>query len=493
MKTLTGLNASKTILDPVHGSIPITELELKLISTPVFQRLRNISQLSSVSLVYPGATHNRFQHSLGSLYIMDHFMYTLKINEEFSKINDKLNDSEINNIIEKMRLSALLHDCGHLPFSHTFESRYKQENNIGHEQFGGFLISKSEIGEILKKNQINPDTIGRIIQGVVPMKEEYSHIFEVLVPLMHSDADADRMDYLLRDSYYTGVPFGKIDILRICDNLTIQQDRICFNENTQDSLEDFLYSRFLMYKRVANHKTAICFDLIYQKLYEFIDKYKEKIDLPFVLPTSDEIKKGDRKWFENQFCSLNELDFFKSIKKLLNDVLVVSNSDRLILENLNTRILRRESIKLSFIYDNLNKIEEIKEKGKFGEICSKEKILFDELSQYPGITDHWSFLRHDPSHPLEIVSSFNKNIDDEQDPDQIQIYINKTNEVVPLQSRSNSIINMLATHHRIFIAYYHDDSDSRKIIKEKASKFLPAINYHVESKKNAVSKKKENT
>lgn len=284
MRTLTGLHAEKYILDPIHKEIPLTQLELDVISTPIFQRLRNITQLGLTSLVYPGATHNRFQHCLGTLHVMDKLLYSLEIKEEFELPNNKYEK-----IIQFMRLAALLHDCGHLPFSHTFENLY---DNFTHEDIGKYIIEKSSIGEILKQNDFNPQDIGLYITGQAPIKDEEFKNLTYLLPLLHSEADADRMDYLLRDAYFTGVPYGKIDINRICKFVKLHKNKICFSEKAQDALEDFLYSRYQMYKIVYIHKTSVCYNLILHKIYE---DYFSKADLSlpnsFKLPSKNDFEK----------------------------------------------------------------------------------------------------------------------------------------------------------------------------------------------------------
>lgn len=476
MKTLTGLDARKLIMDPVHKMIPITELELEIISTPVFQRLRKISQLSAVSLVYPGATHNRFQHSLGTLHVMDRFLYSLKTKNKIKSQGENLQKCDLEDIFKKMRLSALLHDIGHLPFSHTFENLYKEKFNVDHEDLSGYIVCNSEIGGTLKEKQIDPDTIMHIINGDVPMNEDYSKIFELLVPLMNSDADADRMDYLLRDSYFTGVHYGRIDLQRITDFVTIEKNFICFDEHAQDALEDLLYSRFQMYKRVYNHKTAICYDLIYQKLYNYFEKYSDNYDFPFFLPEFENYQKNDPEWFNNELCELTEDEFFRSIRFLINDPKnIVQDKDSAQIKQLFSRIQRRLSIKNCFLYDNLAEIKKNGEKSKKQEICKIEEDFFKKLKSFDTLDSDWSFLRHDPSHPLAIISSIGKITDKEQDPNQIRIYLKENKEVELLQDRPNSIINQLSTHHRVLVAYYHDDEKCRKVIRNLAEEHFKSV------------------
>lgn len=459
MKTLTGLQATKHILDPIHGPIPLTELEVKIISTPVFQRLRGITQLSQASLVFPGATHNRFQHCLGTLQVMDKYLYTLKLEDEL--LSDK--------VIQKMRIAALLHDVGHLPFSHTFENLIQIKH--AHEEFGKIIVEKSDIKDILAKEQIEPETIGGLLTGNVSLKDDDDddRILTILLPLLDSDADADRMDYLLRDAYYTGVIYGNVDINRISNFITIHEEQICFNEKSQAALEDFLFSRYQMYKIVYVHKTVICYELILHKIYEnYIKKYSKDISLPFILPTIEEYESADKDWFNNWLCSLTEANFFNSIKQLLNQDAVTSK-DKNELLNLYNCFKYRRPIKNCFHYDDLAEITKT-------EICEKESIIIKELNKNPDIINHWSFLRHDPSNPIRIAKPISKDADfDPQASEQIKI-INTEGDISLLQLKGNSIISNLVGHHWALVCYYHEDERSQQIIRELAEK-------HIESKK----------
>ena len=466
MRTLTGLTAEKYILDPIHKIISLTQLELEIISTPLFQRLRNITQLSVTSLVYPGATHNRFQHSLGTLHVMDKLLYSLELKKEYG-----LNDKDYKRIVQFMRLAALLHDCGHLPFSHTFENLY---NNFDHEDIGKLIIEKSSIGEILDKHGFNPNDLGLYITGNSPVQDKNFKILIHLSPLLHSEADADRMDYLLRDAYYTGVPYGKIDIDRICNFVSLHNNKICFSEKAQDALEDFLYSRYQMYKIVYIHKTTLCYDLILHKIYEkYLKKSKIKFLNSFKLPTKLDFETKNKEWYETDFYQLSEASFFETIQFLLKpEENSLPDSEKVELKELYETIKNRIPIKNCYNHDLLATVpEDIKKKG---EICEKDKLLFEKIKKKSRITDHWSFLRHDPGKPIRISPPINQLIDDDQDSKSIRILkdINGKKEIVLLQKKQNSFIKNLATHHRVLISYYHNDKKAQEEIQKQASEMF---------------------
>jgi HD superfamily phosphohydrolase len=459
MKTLTGLDAEKHILDPIHGPIPITSVELAIISNPIFQRLRNITQLGIASLVFPGATHNRFMHSIGTLYVMDNLLYNLRLQGMIS-----IKEDDCIRVIQLMRLAALLHDCGHLPFSHIFENKYE---GTGHEYFSRCIIEKSQLKDILNDYSIKPESIGALIQGNIPIRDENSKDLTELIPLLHSDADADRMDYLLRDAYFTGVPYGKIDLNRIFNFITKKNGYICFHEKSQGALEDFLYSRYQMYKTVYIHKTVVCYELLLHKIYKIFEKYTEKGDLFFVLPKVSQYESSNKGFFEEDLYYLTEGNFFNTVRSLLlSNKVITEDKDQL--ERLYSRILTRCAIKNCFRFDDLAEIEKT-------EYCEKEEILFTELKKFPNIVDHWSFLRHDPSKPIRIATPIRKQIEDEQDFTYIRILKRNhdvSNELILLQNRTNSIIQSLARHHRILISYYHEDENSQMKIQELANKFI---------------------
>ena len=468
MRTLTGLSAEKYILDPIHKIISLTQIELEIISTPLFQRLRNITQLSVTSLVFPGATHNRFQHSLGTLHVMDKLLYSLDLK---NKKKYSLTNKDYERIIQFMRLAALLHDCGHLPFSHTFENLY---TNFTHEDIGKHIIEKSSIGEILIKHGFNPNDLGLYITGQPPVKDKNFNILTHLLPLLHSEADADRMDYLLRDAYYTGVPYGKIDIDRICNFVTLHEKKICFSEKAQDALEDFLYSRYQMYKIVYIHKTSLCYDLVLHKIYEkYLKKSKIKFLNSFKLPTRLDFETKNKEWYETNFYESSEASFFETIQYLIKpEEKSLSDSEKEELKELYDTIKSRIPIKNCYNHDLLTIVPEDIEKE--GEICEKENQLFEKFQKNPEIINHWSFLRHNPGKPIRISPPINQSIDDDQDSKSIRILkdINGKKEIVLLQKKQNSFIKNLATHHRVLISYYHNDKKAQEEIQKQASEMF---------------------
>lgn len=214
------------IRDPLHGTVELNCLEERLIDSPPMQRLRGIRQLAMAYLVYPGANHTRFEHSIGTLFLAD------KICREAG-----LNDEER----MKIRASALLHDVGHVAFSHESEAVLCE--NLGtHEEVGKRMVLKGELGDILSESFSRSEIAGlhdRPIGGLIA-----------------SDIGADRMDYLLRDSHYTGVAYGVIDSERLCSSIAFSKGVPVLTERGLEAAESLLVARFMMFSTVYLHKTV---------------------------------------------------------------------------------------------------------------------------------------------------------------------------------------------------------------------------------------------
>ena len=253
----------KIICDPVHGEIALSALEEQLIDSASFQRLRNLKQLGLASLVYPNAMHSRFAHSLGVFRIMGRMIDRLVERKKFSG-RDK----------QVMRVAALLHDIGHYPYSHLMEyvdrdkhrptylvkpkrgkpttSRKKVEYP-DHERIGQIIITqRPDLAGVLRSAKIDPAEIASIIRG--------EHGKPAYNQLIHSSLDVDRMDYLVRDSLGTGVPYGRIDLDYLLSNLDVTSDgEIVLSHKATAAAEHFVVSRYFMFKTVYMHKTVFAF------------------------------------------------------------------------------------------------------------------------------------------------------------------------------------------------------------------------------------------
>jgi HD superfamily phosphohydrolase len=226
-------NTKKIINDPVYGFISVPgDLIFDIIEHPWFQRLRNIKQLGLTSFVYPGATHSRFQHALGALHLMDMAIQTLR--SKGIQISDEETEATL--------LAILLHDTGHGPFSHALENSII--GGINHEELSLLLM-----------NRLNEEFKGRLSLAIDIFTGIYKRRF--FHELIAGQIDMDRLDYLRRDSFFTGVIEGSVGSDRIIRMLNVVNDRLVIEEKGIYSLEKFIIARRLMYWQVYMHKTVL--------------------------------------------------------------------------------------------------------------------------------------------------------------------------------------------------------------------------------------------
>src|SRR3989475_4811967 len=274
------LKASKKIYDNIHGYIGITEEERLLIDSPLFQRLRRISHLGLAGYVYPGATHSRFSHCLGSLYVMDKIASSL--------IEDEVLDYED---LEILRLAALLHDAGHYPFSHVIEGTMKNidKDNAKHEQLGAFLVEETSLKESIAKI-CNPEDIVAILKGSFSRPPLFQY-------LTSSSLDVDKMDYLQRDSIHTGVGYGAFDVDRLLNCLESDRPqeptKLVVAKKGRQAIEDFLLGRFHMFQSVYHHKSVVAFELMLDRIADTLIRNGMLEDLSRI---KESIQK-DEGWF----------------------------------------------------------------------------------------------------------------------------------------------------------------------------------------------------
>ena len=225
------------IIDPIHDFVRVYDNELKIIDTPIFQRLRRIRQLSGAHLIYPGAQHTRFEHSLGVMHIAS--MAGQVLAEKGVVSSDD---------IQNLRLASLLHDIGHGPFSHLFEEIFEEKRKISHEDLGRDIILKTEIGDIISKNGFDKKLITKLAFGDSKLQFMNEIISGVL--------SADMMDYLLRDGYFTGAEHAKIDHHRLTHSLDVYKNKLALDKSALVNFETMMISRYQMFKAVYFHKTV---------------------------------------------------------------------------------------------------------------------------------------------------------------------------------------------------------------------------------------------
>ncbi|BAD84729.1 metal-dependent phosphohydrolase, HD superfamily [Thermococcus kodakarensis KOD1] len=239
-----GHDGYKIIHDGIHGSMKVSGVILDLVKTPEFQRLRQIKQLGLAYLVYPGANHSRFEHSLGAWHLAKRLSEEVGLPKEESEL---------------LQVGALLHDIGHGPLSHTFEGIYKHyvkerdHMRLGQDIIlGNINITGDEDGgripEILEKHGIDPKAVADIILG----RSEKPYLGQML----HGGVDVDQLDYLVRDAHYTGVAHGIIDLERLLKVMKIHDGQLVVDEKGIEAVEGMMVARALMYSRVYFHHTV---------------------------------------------------------------------------------------------------------------------------------------------------------------------------------------------------------------------------------------------
>lgn len=285
------------IRDPIHGGIEISPFVEAIIEHASFQRLRSIKQLGFGEFSFPGATHNRYLHSLGVSFLAGHIFDCIFKGYPFSKNQDKWR------LRQCVELAALLHDVGHGPLSHTTEEvmpslkelnvpcySHKKNRQATHEDYTIKFLTDSPLAEELKRQFIDmsPMHIAALIDSNIDTKDDFFiidgiNLRPICSQIISSELDADRMDYLMRDSYFTGTSYGKVDVEWIINNLTYHQvdDRLqlAMNRKALYTFDDFLISRHHMYLQVYFHHKAIIYD-------ELLFRYLRSEDCDYKLPAN---------------------------------------------------------------------------------------------------------------------------------------------------------------------------------------------------------------
>lgn len=349
------MNKKKIIKDPVYGFITVhSPFILEIIEHPFFQRLRRIKQLGLTDLVYPGAIHTRFNHALGAMHLM-----TLALDTIRSKGHD-ISEEEY----EAAVIAVLLHDIGHGPFSHVLEKYLL--NHVDHE----FL-------SILIMEELNKEMNGRLALSIKIFKNEYERPF--FFQLVSGQMDMDRMDYLNRDCFYTGVDEGTIGGDRIIKMLNIVDDELVIEEKAIYSIENFLNARRLMYWQVYLHKTTVAVEQMLNGLILRARKIAEKNEFLYGSPSllyflnnliDSETLKSNPQALKN-FLYLDDYDVWGAIK-------VWAHHDDKILSDLSSRLINRRLFKV----DLTNSKAEAEDKRQIKKLLAQELNLKESQVKY---------------------------------------------------------------------------------------------------------------
>jgi HD superfamily phosphohydrolase len=233
------------IRDPVHGYVKITEAERDVIDTPFVQRLRRIHQLAGAYLVYPGAVHTRFDHVIGAMHVAGQIAEALSLWVDLTPEQ-----------VQEVRLAALLHDVGHGPFSHTFEEVLADKTTTTHEDISQRIIAKTSIRDVLGRHGFSAKKMSEFAVGKQTSKPPFMN------EIIAGGLSADIMDYLLRDSYFTGVEYGKVDVQRVVDSLRVADRQLALDNAGLYAFEALLLARYEMFKAVYFHRTVRAAELM---------------------------------------------------------------------------------------------------------------------------------------------------------------------------------------------------------------------------------------
>ncbi len=248
------------IKDPVHGYVYITEAEKNVIDTYPMQRLRRLRQLAGSEYVYPGANHTRFEHCLGVMYLAGHVLE----NPNISRI---VNDEEV----DMCRISALLHDCGHGPFSHVFEHLLIKELDKTHEDITSWIIEKSEVSDKLSKMGFNAKEVAGLAVGKLHKKDR-----AFLDQIISSAVDVDKQDFIVRDTYHTGAEYGFIDVYRLIHALDVFGENLAVELGALSAFESFVIARIESFKSIYFHRVGRAAQIM---LATAMDKANEELGL----------------------------------------------------------------------------------------------------------------------------------------------------------------------------------------------------------------------
>ena len=304
--------------DPIYGFIGIrSPLIFEVISHPWFQRLRRISQMGFSYYVYPGAHHTRFEHALGAMHLMQEVIAVLR------KKGVEISEEEA----EAMQLTILLHDIGHGPFSHTTEAL-----------LAGRVMHEEVSLEVMKR--LNDQFNGALDMAIAIFTDKYQRKF--MHQLIVGQVDLDRMDYLKRDSFYSGATEGNINSKRIIEMMAVVDDQLAFEEKSIYSIEKFLMARRLMYWQVYLHKTSLSAEFLLTRVLERVrfcyqNGYKPQASDPlaYFLSSNDLNSNLTIDQLDN-FLLLDDSDIIQGLKSWQNhgDKVLAKTSYMLVNRNL---------------------------------------------------------------------------------------------------------------------------------------------------------------
>ncbi|AZQ44416.1 HD domain-containing protein [Nonlabens ponticola] len=365
-------NKLKILNDPIYGFISIPSDEIyRLIEHPYFQRLRRITQMGLSYLVYPGAHHTRFHHALGCLHLMQKAVQVLR-----SKAVEISASEE-----DALYKAILLHDIGHGPFSHALENLLVSSKS--HEEIS--LLYMEELNDLFN---------GSLTLAIQIFKGEYHRPF--MLELISSQLDIDRLDYLKRDSFYTGVAEGNINSQRLISMLNVVDDQLVVEEKALYSVENFLSGRRLMYWQVYLHKTGIGAEHLLQSVIKRVHELvqlEHEVHIPMTLKPFF----GHQEFSLKQFALIDDSDIIHLLKANMQ------NDDH-VLRELCTMILNRQLLKIKF---SKTEISNKKINSKIEKLMTAYNFSTHEAAYFvfSGVVDNTAYAK---AKPIKILTKTGK-------------------------------------------------------------------------------------
>jgi len=385
-------NKLKVLNDPIYGFIQIpNSLIFDIIEHPYFQRLRRITQMGFSNLVYPGANHTRFHHALGCVYLMDKAVRVLRFKQVIISEEEEI----------ALYIAILLHDIGHGAFSHALE--HSIVSGISHEEISLKFM-----------HQLNKEFKGKLDLAIEIFEGKYNRNF--LYQLISSQLDIDRLDYLKRDSFYTGVTEGNISSDRLIVMMNVKNDELVIEQKGIYSVEKFLIARRLMYWQVYLHKTGLVAE---NMLVNVLKRAKELAEKGHELYSSNSLnyflyhqinQDNFTKDTLAKFSKLDDYDILSAIKEWTN------HSDK-VLSLLSKMIVNRKLLKIEIQKNPFSELQINKKKEKFSKIMN---LTSDEMNYFV-FTQQIINQAYKPEKPIFILNKKGKLKDIAKASDQLNL------------------------------------------------------------------------
>ena len=440
---------TKLFRDPIHGFIEVLPHERAIIDSPVFQRLRKIHQLSFCYLVYHGAEHSRFGHSLGVMHLSSELYNSVMLNTEELETDSARYDERDE---KTLRMAALLHDIGHPPFSHGLE---REPAFASHEDTSAVLI-EGALSDMIRAGGLDPTEVSNLVQGRSDPKKPY------LAKMLNSQLDADRMDYLTRDSHYAGVMYGVFDLARLISSLAIRNGELVVLKKGVLAADQFVISRYYMYEQVYLHGV--------KRALEAMAVLFVRSSGPLGYPPTSDLKtcegvskflECEDQWFLNKLVEAKGTDIRGMIAQQILDrrpyrEVVDTESIRSLLAKKEKRTLQTDAglSGIGILWTSL--LDKLKDAG-----VDPSEVLFDSYRSLPlALRPYSRPLPHEKAAAEEEISP-------------IYIYDSQTDTLDVLENRSVAIKSLSENIPRT--ARIYASQNKHKIVKELVDKQLEGL------------------